>query len=201
MTEGLFHDELTEALRDELALYAFGLLERDQAAAITRHLDAGCAVCNEELRGLRTVCVTLSASADAVEPPPGLRDRMLARIRSERPANREEPGPGLYIVRSGAGEWKSTIWAGISYKRLYLDKSTGLATSLLRVAPGARYPAHRHHGVEQSWVVEGSCRIGTATIAAGDFACAASGTDHAVLISDEGCILLIVSTARDEVLA
>jgi len=197
----LHHDALTEALREELALYAFGLLDHDQGAAIARHLDSGCAVCNEELRAVANVCISLAASADPVEPPPELKDRVLTRFRTEHRSGREEPAPGLYIIRDGTGEWKPTPWQGITWKRLYLDKSTGLATSLLGVAPGARYPAHRHHGVEQSWVVEGSCRIGAASIYAGDFACAAAGTEHDVLVSEEGCVLLIVSTARDEILA
>ena len=76
-----------------------------------------------------------------------------------------------------------------------------MVTSLVRIQPGGRYPAHRHHGAEQSWVIEGSCRIGSVSIRAGDFAVAAAGTVHDVLESDEGCVLLIVSSARDEILA
>ena len=89
----------------------------------------------------------------------------------------------------------------MTYQGLYQDSATGMVTSLPRLEPGGRYPAHRHHGAEQTWVVQGSCRIGSESIRAGDFAGAAAGTVHGVLESDEGCVHLIVSSARDEILA
>ncbi len=46
-----------------------------------------------------------------------------------------------------------------------------------------------------------SCRIASVTPYARDFACAAAGTEHGVLESDDGCVLLIVSSAKDEALA
>ncbi|MGH9627061.1 MAG: cupin domain-containing protein, partial [Bryobacteraceae bacterium] len=105
------------------------------------------------------------------------------------------------IVRGGRGKWMQTPWKGVAYMRLRYDGATGFTTGLLRIDPGARYPAHHHNGVEQSWVLQGSCRIGSVTIRAGDFACAEAGTDHGVLESDEGCVLLIMSSEKDEVFA
>ena len=190
MTPHAPHVELTDALREDIALYAFGLLERDQAADIEQHLDS-CTVCNQELRAIENVVSGLSAPA---APPPDLKNRLLTRIQT-----REEPG--VTVHRSGSGTWHRTPWRGVTYQRLHFDAATGYLTSLLRVQPGGRYPSHRHHGDEQSWVLEGSCRIGSVSIRAGDFAVAAAGTVHGVLESEEGCLLLIVSSARDEVLA
>lgn len=182
---------------EDLALYAFGLLERDQAAEIDFHLSAGCAVCSRELQAFENVAVELAQPA---APPPELKHLLFDRIR--RPVDSpEEPEPGLVIHRAGTGKWQPTPWKGITYRRLHHDPATGMVTSLLRVKPGGRYPAHRHRAAEQSWVLEGSCRIGSITIRAGDFAAAAAGTVHGVLESDEGCLLLIVSSAKDEILA
>jgi anti-sigma factor ChrR (cupin superfamily) len=194
------HPELTDSLREELGLYAFGMLESESAAQIAQHLETGCAVCTEELQAVTGLVVALSSAVDVVAPAPDLKDRLLARVRTEKPSV-EQPESGIYVVRGGQGKWKETPWKGITYLRLYYDRTTGFATSLLRVEPGSQYPAHRHRGVEQSWVVEGSCRIGSVTIRAGDYACAAAGTEHGVLVSDDGCLLLMVSSAKDEVLA
>ena len=200
MTPQITHVELTDTLGEELALFAFGLLESEQATHMARHLETGCAVCNNEFRSLTSVMAGLASSIHPVDPSPDLKQRLLAGIRSKEQV-KEQPEPGMYIVRSGSGKWRQSPWKGISYQRLYYDPATGFATSLLRIDPGAQYPAHRHKGAEQSWIVQGSCRIGSVTLHAGDFACAAAGTEHGVLESDDGCVLLIVSSAKDEVLA
>ena len=200
MTTQNAHVELTDTLGEELALFAFGLLENDQAMHMARHLETGCAVCNNEFHSLMSVMAGLASSIPPIDPAPDLKQRLLARIRSKEQV-KEQPEPGMYIVRSGSGKWRQSPWKGISYLRLYYDSATGFATSLLRVDAGAQYPAHRHKGAEQSWIVQGSCRIGAVTLHAGDYACAAAGTEHSVLESDDGCVLLIVSSAKDEVLA
>lgn len=191
MTPQAHHTELTDALREDLALYNFGLLDAGEAADIERHLRSGCTVCNQEVHGVEDVVAALSPS---VPPPADLKSRLLTRIHTTGEA-------GVMVHRSGSGVWHRTPWHGVTYQRLHFDKTTGFATSLLRVEPGSRYPAHRHHGDEQSWVLEGSCRIGSVSIRAGDFAVAAAGSVHGVLESEEGCLLLIVSSAKDEILA
>lgn len=195
------HFELTGTLREELALYAFGLLEGEHATEVAGHLEAGCSVCNEEFQAVAGVMVELASAVVEVAPADSLKQRLLMRINSEKQGQEEQCGPGMYVVRSGSGKWRQTRWDGIAWMRLHHDQTTGLTTSLVRVDPGARYPAHRHRGVEQSWVVEGSCRIGSVTIRAGDFACATAGSEHGILESDDGCVLLMVTSAKDEVLA
>ena len=196
------HNELTDALREELSLYSLGLLEVEESARVSRHLEAGCGVCNQEFAGYAELLGVWSSALQLETPPPELKDRLMSRIRSEIEASKvDQLPPGFLVVRSGSGKWRPTLWQGIAFMKLFHDKETGAATSLVRVEPGAKYPAHRHGGIEQSWVVEGSCRIGSITIRAGDYACAYAGTEHGVLVSDEGCVLLVMSSARDEILA
>jgi hypothetical protein len=123
----IVHVELTDTLSEELALFAFGLLESEQAMHIARHLETGCAVCNNELRSLTSVMAGLASSIPPIDPAPDLKKRLLARIRSKE-QEREQPGPGMYIVRSGSGNWRQTQWNGISYLRIYNDPVTGFAT-------------------------------------------------------------------------
>jgi hypothetical protein len=117
MTPQIVHDELTDTLGEELALFAFGLLEGEQATHMARHLEGGCAVCNNELHLLTSVMVGLSLSIPPIAPAPDLKQRLLARIRSKEQV-RQQPEPGMYIVRSGSGEWRQSPWKGISYLRL-----------------------------------------------------------------------------------
>ena len=111
------HVELTDTLGEELAMFAFGLLENDQAMHMARHLETGCAVCNDEFRSLRSVMAGLASSISPIDPAPDLKQRLLARIGSKEQV-KEQPEPGMYIVRSSSGKWRQSPWKGISYQRL-----------------------------------------------------------------------------------
>jgi quercetin dioxygenase-like cupin family protein len=179
-------------------MYVFGLLEGDEVKRIAQHLNTGCAVCNAEVGAVEESIGRISVALDPVSVSPQLKGRLLTRIHRERRNSPEQAEPGIFVLRGGRGAWKQTQWAGVAYRLLHRDASTGLTTSLLRIDPGGRFPAHHHIGIEQSWVVEGSCRIGSVTIQVGDFAWANAGTDHGVLESEDGCILLIVSMQKHE---
>jgi anti-sigma factor ChrR (cupin superfamily) len=71
---------------------------------------------------------------------------------------------------------------------------------LIRMEPGASYVPHRHGGPEQCYVVEGDLRDGDVVVRAGDFQCAPESTMHGAQTTEKGCLLLIVSSLRDELL-
>ena len=78
---------------------------------------------------------------------------------------------------------------GVEIHRIYGDGVTGPSAALLRYAPGARVPRHRHAGREQIIVLSGSQRDAHGTYAAGSCLVHAEGTSHAV-VSDHGCVVL-----------
>jgi putative transcriptional regulator len=192
------HDHVTDELREELALYVFGLLEPDEARSIDRHLKSGCSACFEEWKALAATATELPKALDQIRPEPSLKERLLARIAQEPADGFEEPEAGVFVLRAGRGPWRKAPWPGVSYQPLYSDQKTGYATSLLKLEPGAQYPAHHHAGVEQCWVIEGKVRIGAIEIEAGDFEYAAAETDHGIVQSDSGCLLLIIASKHDE---
>jgi len=59
------------------------------------------------------------------------------------------------LIDADALAWQQTRFEGIAYKPLLFDASTGLATSLMRMAPGSILPDHEHVLIEQTWVIEG----------------------------------------------
>jgi predicted anti-sigma-YlaC factor YlaD len=73
-----------EALHDLTAAYALHALGPEDARAYERHL-AHCERCRGELAELSEGAVALAYAADGPEPPAGLRDRILAQARADRP--------------------------------------------------------------------------------------------------------------------
>ena len=71
-----------ERYRDDLAAYALGALEEPEAAELQRHL-AECEACRIELRWLEPAVDLLPRSTEQFEPPPELRQRLMATVRAE----------------------------------------------------------------------------------------------------------------------
>jgi quercetin dioxygenase-like cupin family protein len=98
------------------------------------------------------------------------------------------------LVRSRAIEWQPLDEQGVSgvcVKVLRVDAEAGRApTILLKFEPGASYPAHRHPGGEEIFVLEGDIRLGKDRLLAGDYLYTAPGNTHGVQ-SDEGCVVLV----------
>jgi anti-sigma factor ChrR (cupin superfamily) len=96
-------------------------------------------------------------------------------------------------------EWAPTPYPGVEVKILYAD-STGRQTTLTRLTPGARLPEHRHQGVEQSYVLEGTLVDDDGACTAGNFVHRRSGSVHHAW-SPDGCIVLGIFDAPNEFLA
>jgi anti-sigma-K factor RskA len=75
--------------RDDLVAFALGALEAGEERAIGSHVP-GCARCTRELEALMPAVGVLGESVEQLEPPPELRERVLAVVRSE--AATSEPG-------------------------------------------------------------------------------------------------------------
>lgn len=194
-------DRKEEQIRDVLPLYALGLLDAEEARLVDEHLLTGCAACAHELREFREVAGQIPYAFRSVTPPPRVREKLLASITPKSNTSLEQPLPGIFVLKKDAGDWRKTPFAGVTYKLLYFDKESRFATSLLKMQPGAQYPAHRHAGCEQCLVVEGDVRIGSVAVSKGDFEYALAGTEHGVLTTDSGCVLLIIAHKDDEVFA
>jgi hypothetical protein len=78
--------------RDDLVAFALGALEPGEERAIEAHAP-GCARCTRELEALVPAVGVLGESVEQLEPPPELRERVLAEVRADvaRSAAREEP--------------------------------------------------------------------------------------------------------------
>ncbi len=99
-----------------------------------------------------------------------------------------------------ANAFEPTGIDGIDVRRLAVDRAKEQVTMLVRMAPGTSYPAHRHGGAEECFVVQGDLHVGDRHMRSGDFQRAEPGTIHPIQTTDGGCTLLIVSSTTDELL-
>ena len=71
------------------------------------------------------------------------------------------------------------------------ESSEGAKAAVLRYAPGAEVPPHRHEGHEYIYVLEGEQSDERGTYRAGSFVVNEPGTRHRV-VSPTGCVVLII---------
>jgi hypothetical protein len=60
------------------------------------------------------------------------------------------------VVRAKDMPWQKMRFPGCEMKTLLFDPQSGLATMLVKMAPGAELPDHEHVLIEQTYVLEGS---------------------------------------------
>jgi anti-sigma factor ChrR (cupin superfamily) len=94
------------------------------------------------------------------------------------------------FVEVAALPWEKTRFPGIETKTLLVDRETGVVTSLLKFAPGARLPDHEHVLIEQTFVLEGSLVCGEGECKAGDFVWRPAGSRHEAWAGPQGGLML-----------
>ena len=198
------HSEETQALA---ALYALGSLDGDEKARFEQHLRDGCTVCEQEVRKLSGVVEELSLSAPPAEPSSGTRERLLASLDREAGSATKStslstlmPQGVLLIARPSDMSWEEVV-PGIRRKLLFVDEERHYNTALVRVEAGTRYPSHRHADVEELMVLEGDLNVHGVSMRAGDYCRAEPDTVHQETFSESGCLLLLLTSQRDQVYA
>ena len=166
---------------------AIGALDPDERRDLEARLATLPSGVQAEVARLYDASVEIAASAIAEEPSPGVRDALLARIST----------PSTHTITAAEGAWVETGVPGLRMKILAIDRARDRVTMLLRGEPGARYPAHRHSGPEECYVISGSVVVEGRVLRAGDFHHAEGESDHDELWTDEGVEVLIVASASD----
>ncbi len=112
----------------------------------------------------------------------------------------QQPTKGLTFIGASEGIWRG-IAPGVTAKLLSFDPVSRRTTALLRFSPGTSYAPHRHTAVEELLVLEGGCSIAGREMAVGDYHRAEAGTEHHDTSSDDGCLLLVISSPQNEMLS
>jgi anti-sigma factor ChrR (cupin superfamily) len=140
------------------------------------------------------LALACTAAGDDAVPRPEVRRRLLAELDPP-------PAPDGFAFRyERETDWLPHPVPGIRMKVLAFNRRRGYATLLLDVAPGTRFPPHRHAGGdEECYVVSGSLYTCGRRLAAGDFVHADAETEHGELWTEEGCRVLLVVPPEDDV--
>ena len=141
---------------DAALLFTLGTLDADEERVFRARLDTGDSALIAELRAVEETIGQAALSLPLASPRPVLRERLMARVRP--PVT--QFAPGIFVARASESGWRRTKFEGVTFKELYVDSATQMATLFLRLAPGAKYPAHRHAAVEQCLVLEGEVHLG-----------------------------------------
>lgn len=101
-------------------------------------------------------------------------------------------------LQPGQGDWQR-FGDGLTLKVLH--ERDGIMSYLVRLAPGASLPAHRHPVDEECVVLEGEVAIGELRVAAGGFHLGRAGVLHDRLRSDGGALIFLRGAVPEPVLA
>ena len=86
--------------------------------------------------------------------------------------------------------WEKSRYPGCETKTLVVDRTSGVLTMLLKMAPGAKLPDHEHVLIEQTYVLEGSLVCGEGVCRAGEFVWRPAGSRHEAWAGPEGGLML-----------
>jgi len=171
--------------------YGLGALNVGELAAAQAHI-ATCPDCRRELESLRPVIDRFASwPTDVLRPSPSLQDRLALRIAKET---------GKEPVRPPQ-QWSEPEWEqvapGIQCKLLATDTQRRRVSMLVRLAPGAAYPAHRHAGVEELHLLHGELWIDERKLFPGDYNYGAPGAGDDRVWSETGCTCVLVTSIDD----
>ena len=175
--------------------YAAQALAASEVAAAEVHI-ASCPDCRRELESLRPVIDSfVSWPTDVLRPTPSLRAHLALRIAEE---TGKEP---VLPAHQGEQTWSEPEWEevapGIECKLLATDTERHRVSMLVRLAPGASYPAHTHASAEELHLLDGELWIDERKLFPGDYNYGAPGAGNDCVWSETGCTCVLVTSTKD----
>jgi len=97
--------------------------------------------------------------------------------------------------------WRPTRHQGIFVNVLRRDEQTGDASVLIRMQAGHGYPAHRHVGIEEVFIIQGGYRDSSGERRAREYFINDAGSaHHPVALAGEDCIMIAFAHGGIELL-
>lgn len=147
--------------------------------------------CEPESRG-PAVDRSAARPADVLRPPASLQARLALRIARQT---------GKPPVTPPAPQWAEPGWEpvapGIECKLLAADMENRRVSILMRLAPGASYPARTYAGPEEIHLLDGELWVDDSKLTAGDYNYGRPETGGGRVWSETGCTCFLVAGTRD----
>src|SRR5204862_1419503 len=133
---------------------------------------------------------------DVLRPTTSLQARLARRIAEE--TGKE---PVLPPARPGKQAWSEPEWEevapGIECKLLATDAERHRVSMLVRLAPGASYPAHTHAGVEELHLLDGELWIDEKKRLVEGKSLGVAGAGDENVWSETGCTCVLITSTED----
>jgi len=172
--------------------YALEALPESELPAIEAHI-AACPDCRSELESLRSVTKRfVSWPASVLRPTAALQARLARRIAEETGGDTVPPP----APRWSEPEWEQ-VAPGIECKLLATDTERHRVSMLVRLAPGASYPAHTHAGVEELHLLDGELWIDERQLFPGDYNYGPPGASDYRVWTETGCTCVLITSTQD----
>ena len=178
--------------RELVFLYTLRALPSSDIPAVEAHISA-CADCRHDMETLRPIIgAFVSWPTDVLRPSASLWERLARRIAAETgqesvvPASQQRAEP----------DWEEAA-PGLAYQVLAADTENDRVSLLVRLAPGAAYPPHRHAGVEELYLLHGELMIDDKKLYPGDYNRAEPGSADQRVWSETGCTCVLLTSTRD----
>jgi anti-sigma factor ChrR (cupin superfamily) len=173
--------------------YALRSLAPKEAPGVEAHV-ASCAYCRRELDLLRPLVASFASWPTAeLSPAPSVQARLAARIASDTGG---KPVVSTSKWESADPDWEQ-VAPGISCKLLSTDPEKNIVSMVVRLAPGAAYPAHTHAGVEELHLLDGELWIDERKLYPGDYSRAEAGSSDRRVWSETGCTCVLITSTKD----
>ena len=114
----------------------------------------------------------------------------MSAVTPKAPNHASLPPLASRFVEVAALPWEKSRYPGVETKTLVVDRTSGVLTMLLRMAPGAKLPDHEHVLIEQTFVLQGSLVCGEGVCSAGDFVWRPAGSRHEAWAGPEGGLMI-----------
>jgi anti-sigma factor ChrR (cupin superfamily) len=171
--------------------YAVQALSESEIAAAEAHIGV-CPDCRREVESLRPVVDRFVAwPTDVLRPAASLQARLARRIAEETGTQ-----PVLPPTQWSEPDWEQ-VAPGIECKLLATDAERSRVSMLVRLAPGASYPAHTHAGVEELHLLDGELWIDARKLFPGDYNYGAPGAGDERVWSETGCTCVLITSTKD----
>ena len=173
-------------------LHALRALPASEIPVLEAHLSM-CPDCRQEMERLRPIIgAFVSWPTDVLRPTESVWDRLARRIAAET----GQAPVLLPPLPPSEPDWEEAA-PGLTYKMLAADTEKDRVSLLVRLAPGAHYPPHRHAGVEELYLLHGELWIDDKKLYPGGYNRAEAGTGDQRVWSETGCTCVLLTSARD----
>jgi anti-sigma factor ChrR (cupin superfamily) len=192
MSSPLDHNVCSQS--EQVSAYVMQALPPDEAAAMAAHI-ASCPTCRQELQALQSVAdAFVFWPSDVLRPPSSLQERLARRIAAET-------GENNAVAPTAPQRWDEPAWEevapGIFCKLMAADAKQHRVSMLVRLLPRVEYPAHRHAGLEELFLLDGELWIDDRKLYPGDYNRAEAGSGDKRVWSETGCTCVLITSTRD----